>query len=203
MPRGTSVAIPETLGERMRARMETLDLKNADVAKAAGVHVKTVSQWLGDHWVPEPDKIERIAKALRVSVGWLLNGDVLSRAVRELSPAHYLVMSRQDATRQVRALASRLEGDLHEAGAEEEDFRAMRTALATDETVRLFADVYEEGQIGRKFAFYKVFVAALGDTLTDRIRHRSLPVGAKFELDHTSIAERPSTRQKPEQEGSE
>lgn len=66
--------VPESLGQRLRTAMSSRGAKNADIARAAGVHVKTVSQWLGDKQVPDAVALDRVAALLGVPVAWLRYG---------------------------------------------------------------------------------------------------------------------------------
>lgn len=55
----------ETPGDRLTAAMKRARLKNAAIAAAAGVHVKTVSYWRSDRQRPEERQLERVAELLR------------------------------------------------------------------------------------------------------------------------------------------
>lgn len=55
--------------------MKAKGVRNAEVAKAAGVHEKTVSQWLNDRFPPSEDSLELLATMLGVSKVWLRYGD--------------------------------------------------------------------------------------------------------------------------------
>lgn len=67
---------PDTIGKRLRVAMAAAGAKNADVADWAGVHVKTVSQWLGDRQQPTDDNLRELAPKLSTSWAWLRYGAV-------------------------------------------------------------------------------------------------------------------------------
>lgn len=64
----------QTLGERLKAAMRRKGVRNPEVAQVAGVHLKTVSKWLGDTQVPDGEALERVAQLLGVSTTWLRFG---------------------------------------------------------------------------------------------------------------------------------
>jgi transcriptional regulator with XRE-family HTH domain len=65
----------ETLGERLRKAMRAKRVKREAIAEAAGVHINTVSQWIGDRFPPTVDKISAIASLLGVTPAWLQYGE--------------------------------------------------------------------------------------------------------------------------------
>lgn len=68
------MAVSETIGDRIaRARRER-KISNAAIAKAAGVHVNTVSKWIAGQ-EPGGEALVAIASALGVSERWLTHGD--------------------------------------------------------------------------------------------------------------------------------
>lgn len=69
------MAETETLGERLRKAMRAKRVKREAVAEAAGVHINTVSQWIGDRFPPTADKISVIAGLLGVTPAWLQYGE--------------------------------------------------------------------------------------------------------------------------------
>lgn len=64
-----------TVGSRLKEAMQEARRNNAEVAKAAGVHEKTVSQWRSDRQEMKPDNIDAVAEFLGVSKAWLRYGD--------------------------------------------------------------------------------------------------------------------------------
>lgn len=65
-----------TLGERSRIA-RVAQRKNLDeVAHAVGVHATTVSRWERDRAMPSPADLATLARCLRVTVAWLLTGEV-------------------------------------------------------------------------------------------------------------------------------
>ena len=75
-----------TLGRRIaHARKSGLNrLTQAEVAKELGVTPQAVSGWERNEALPELDKIERLAKVLGTSIGWLMDG------LGEEVPRHYM-----------------------------------------------------------------------------------------------------------------
>lgn len=55
--------------------MKRAGVRNQAVADAAGVHLKTVSHWLADRYVPDEERLAPVAELLGVSVPWLRYGD--------------------------------------------------------------------------------------------------------------------------------
>lgn len=76
VPRGTPVlGLGVTIGERIRERQKLGRVPNEALAEAAGVHVKTVSQWRSDKQTPTRDNLKAIAPILGTTVDWLRSGD--------------------------------------------------------------------------------------------------------------------------------
>lgn len=63
------------LGDRIRLARDALRLKQADLAEHIGGHVNTVSKWERGLSVPSALELERVARALRTTVGDLLAQD--------------------------------------------------------------------------------------------------------------------------------
>lgn len=66
-----------TLGNRIKAARIRLkpEMTQAGLGAHFKVSDKAVSSWERDLTVPEVDKITTLARALKVPVGWLLEGD--------------------------------------------------------------------------------------------------------------------------------
>ena len=76
VPRGKPIPAPAvTIGERIRDRQKLGRVPNEALAEAAGVHVKTVSQWRSDRQAPTRDNLKAIAPILGTTVDWLRDGD--------------------------------------------------------------------------------------------------------------------------------
>jgi len=73
-----SMAARQTPGERLREAREAAGLGQAELAKIAGVHVKTVSKWENDKQPPHANQLGKIAPTLGVSVAYLREGTGLA-----------------------------------------------------------------------------------------------------------------------------
>lgn len=62
------------MAERIAIRRKAVGLSQSQLGKAVGVTGSAVSQWERGLDSPRPDKLERLARALEVDVGWLLTG---------------------------------------------------------------------------------------------------------------------------------
>lgn len=62
-----------SLGERLRRAKRAAKASNAAIAKAAGVHPVTVSEWFRGQR-PRDDTLEKVADFLGVDRNWLING---------------------------------------------------------------------------------------------------------------------------------
>ena len=62
----------DTVGSRIRAFQRAARVTNEELAAAAGVHVKTVSQWRHDKQRPSDDNLRAIAPLLKTDLGGLL-----------------------------------------------------------------------------------------------------------------------------------
>ncbi len=85
-----------TLGKRIKSARERLKPKptQADVGNHFGISDKAVSAWERDDTQPEPDKIAKLARFLKVPAIWLLEGkgappspDSLESSLERLDPA--------------------------------------------------------------------------------------------------------------------
>lgn len=69
-----------TQGERLSVAQKRAGLKNAAIAEAAGVHVKTVSYWRNDKQSPQEEQLDAVVRLLHtkgvsVSRMWIRYGD--------------------------------------------------------------------------------------------------------------------------------
>ncbi len=64
----------QALAANIRALMGRKDLKKSDLMTAAGVSAQTVTAWTSGKAMPGPDKLEKIAAFLGVTVGELFDG---------------------------------------------------------------------------------------------------------------------------------
>lgn len=77
-----------TIGERLQARREELDLTYRAVARAAGISDMTVRATEQNRTSPSIDTAERLAKALGISSGWLAFGP--EQATQAQTESNYL-----------------------------------------------------------------------------------------------------------------
>lgn len=89
-------AIEMTLGKRIKAARERLQpaMRQKDVADAFGISDKAVSSWERGETIPDWDKFAKLARILKIPVGWLLEGagpppppDHLTVRIEALTPA--------------------------------------------------------------------------------------------------------------------
>jgi hypothetical protein len=131
---------PETLGDRLVQVMKRARLKNPAVAKAAGVHEKTVSKWRHDVQAPEEPELEAVVNLLAahgvgVTKAWLRYGADLYdpapghggfvRAAQPLTEPRYTAGPRSPLLRSSSARAQRVQAfvnDMVRLGAD--DFEA-------------------------------------------------------------------------------
>jgi transcriptional regulator with XRE-family HTH domain len=64
----------ETVGDRIRERQRAVRVDNEELAAAAGVHKKTVSQWRHNHQEPTDDNLMAIVPILQTTFMYLKNG---------------------------------------------------------------------------------------------------------------------------------
>lgn len=65
-----------TLGDRLLKARRAAELSQADLAKAIGVHRKSVTRWELGQSEPSASLLIPLARALGVSVAWLIGEDV-------------------------------------------------------------------------------------------------------------------------------
>ncbi|BEM76386.1 repressor [Serratia marcescens] len=64
------------MSDRIKMQMQKLNLKGKDIVEATRASKGTVSQWVNGGFVPSSQYITPLAKVLRVSEQWLLQGGV-------------------------------------------------------------------------------------------------------------------------------
>ena len=154
------MALPTTLGERVRQARERAGLDQAALAAAVGVHAKTVSKWENDHQAPTDDMLAAIARALETEPSVLAYGvtqEALSKAwdrEHRESVAHWteafgaprqvkglrvravdrLGQAKPQLPNKVIAFVHRFVADLAEQGATEDQLEAARRLLTSYET---------------------------------------------------------------------
>lgn len=64
-----------TLGDRITAARERMEMTQSQMAKRLGVRVDTLRSWENDSSEPRANRLTMMAGILNVSVMWLLNGE--------------------------------------------------------------------------------------------------------------------------------
>lgn len=141
----TTSDLTETFGSRLRRAMRARGIRNQEVADRAGVHVKTVSQWLGDKQVPEAAALNEVASLLHVTSSWLLRGEVdperNDEGFRYPPPEpERLIVPRvmQGLPYSVRVWLQDFLLEITKAGATEEEVDSARTLLTSPESFTLY-----------------------------------------------------------------
>ena len=63
--------------ENLKQAIESRGITQSDIAIAVGVTTATVSDWVKGKKYPRPDKMQRIADLLHVSMSWLTTGNAI------------------------------------------------------------------------------------------------------------------------------
>lgn len=153
------------IGDRLRGLREARGLTQSQVADAIGVDAQTVSRWERGERVPNA---QAYTKALA-----LLSGSGLGRLAESSDAYSAVPRTSAEARKLVRALEQRLQAELELRQASQEILDAMATALATADTVRMFADTARPippDELARLFSDHRTFVEALKVTLFNRMR---------------------------------
>lgn len=131
VPRETGIlGVEDTVGSRIRALQRATRVTNEELAAAAGVHVKTVSQWRHDKQRPTPDNLQAISPLLNTTMGHLLTAGSVPGAtaedrhrealfLREASREGYRADAPLTLPSKVHAHAHRLLAQLADDGADE------------------------------------------------------------------------------------
>lgn len=64
----------DTVGGRISLARDTIGLSVEEVSAIAGVTAETWSNWENDRAEPRANRLDMLARILRVSIGWLLDG---------------------------------------------------------------------------------------------------------------------------------
>lgn len=64
-----------TIADRLRYAMEYRNLKQADLCKMTGIGKSSISTYLAGHYEPKQKNLDKLAKALKVNVTWLMGQD--------------------------------------------------------------------------------------------------------------------------------
>lgn len=164
------MAIPQTLGERLRFAREQAKLDQAGVAEMVGVHPKSISKWENDRQEPSEEKLDQLSKLYEVETWWLrygLSHDELTeqwendrkeaeygqRAVsapRNLR-ARAVAQLKRPAPPSVLAFVHRAVADLAERGATEEQLDAARRLFTSRDAAVLTTGSTPEGLTDREW----------------------------------------------------
>jgi transcriptional regulator with XRE-family HTH domain len=63
-----------SIGGRIRERRAALNLTQTELARRLETDAITVSRWERDNSIPRTDTLEKIARAIDVSIDWLVTG---------------------------------------------------------------------------------------------------------------------------------
>lgn len=165
---GTFLAIPETLGERLRSAMRRANVRNQAVADAGGVHVKTVSKWLSDAQVPDAEALDAVAKLLSVNPSWLRYGQSANGAVTTAQHAPPAWPQR------ARVFLKEFELEATKAGASDEDLAFIHRALFSPEAYVLYHDGHSREMTDEELMVQMTGLAeGLRVWLRERIKRRN------------------------------
>ncbi len=64
-----------TLGDRVTAARERMNMTQTQLAKRMGIQVSTLRGWENDNSEPRANRLSMMAGILNVSIMWLLNGE--------------------------------------------------------------------------------------------------------------------------------
>lgn len=63
-----------TLGDRLAAAREAMELSRGELAARLGVQETTIAAWEDDRSEPRANRLQMVSGMVKVSVGWLLTG---------------------------------------------------------------------------------------------------------------------------------
>lgn len=175
--RRTASHISDVRPTNLREVRDALGLSREQVAKALGIDPSTLQRWEMPADAKHRRRISAEDRDRLLGYYDQVNRERHSETVPRGTvnePVRVFIShpsTAEEAIRRVRAIAARLEADLHEWGAGRSTFDAMKIALATEDTVRMFKDGFAERKrdIPAAFENYERFVEALRLTLKDRI----------------------------------
>ena len=75
-----------TIGERIKTARTNANMTQADLARAMGVPYQTIGHWERDASSPKFSSLEKVAKALNISIETLILGDTASQKVNKPNP---------------------------------------------------------------------------------------------------------------------
>ncbi len=74
-----------TFAERLEHALQNRGVKPAELSRKTGIPEGTISQYRKGAYVPKQNKLDKISKALNVSIDWLMGYDVSMNSSREES----------------------------------------------------------------------------------------------------------------------
>lgn len=77
-----------TTGEQIRFCREVAGLTQYELSKKAGVGHFSISRFEDSHWDPTPDGLAKIATALGVTTGFLLDSESAARSLEGENDGH-------------------------------------------------------------------------------------------------------------------
>lgn len=79
----------DTCGKRIKARLEELNMSQAELSRTTHINKATLSQYISGKYLPKSKRLDVLAKALNVDVVWLMGYDIEQTEYKELK-AHYI-----------------------------------------------------------------------------------------------------------------
>ncbi len=128
------MAIPETIGERIKQAQRVAGVGNEELAEAAGVSLASVSNWRGDHKIPTDDNLVLIAGVLKTSVAWLRYGQANGN-----NPQGRRVSEPASGSQRIRIWLQEFRLELTKAGAEEDEISEAMQLLQSPEVYTYFS----------------------------------------------------------------
>lgn len=82
-----------SFSDRLNEALEKRDMRPVDLANKADIPEATISQYRSGYAKPKYERIVRIADALRVSLTWLMGGDVPMEKSHKMPPIKHFDIS--------------------------------------------------------------------------------------------------------------
>lgn len=99
----------ETFIERMERIMRANNISQTELAKACGISVNGISTWKAKGTLPRADIAVSIAKVLKVTVPYLITGELEDLNEKENEIAYRVVVLPEQKKRVINALLNELE----------------------------------------------------------------------------------------------
>jgi transcriptional regulator with XRE-family HTH domain len=133
----TEPGVLTSYGKRISAARKKKGLDQADLAKAAKVHVKTVSRWENDRQRPERDQEDALVEVLDVTREWLRGQE--QRRATGLAMVRETPRVALGIPQRIRIWLQEFLLELVTAGVSEDDVDRVRRILSSDEMYRYYA----------------------------------------------------------------